>query len=99
MVFRRAGRLALGPARELNIGCHAEALNLPTLSLSSRSSHHSDLEIFECKQYGPGAACPYLNKSLGTRAGWVLEESRRQFFAENAKHTHSAENNQTVLLS
>lgn len=98
-VFRKDTKQALAPARELNLGRHAQALNLPALSLSSESSHLSELEIFDNKQYGPGDVCPYLNKHARHRAPEILEASRRQFLEENSKKTSTIQNMQSVLLS
>lgn len=56
---------------------------MPLLSLSSESSHPSELEIFRVKHYGPGDECPYLSKKVQDRASEILEQSQRQFFDEN----------------
>ena len=68
------------------------------ISLSSQSSHQSELEIFQVKQYGPGDECPYLAKGAQHCAAEIFERSRMQFINENCEKDTNFLKRQSILL-
>ena len=80
-VLRKGTKQALGPARELYLGRYEEALDVRKLSLSSESSHPSELEIFEVKQYGPGEMYQRTTVQASFDADRALEHCRFSGYA------------------